>query len=101
MVQIPMSLDGVRGRMGPPARTRILALAAGVAGEAAPTRADAVADELSERYGRGFDIDAEPTRDGVPARASFEAAGSGVEYATYAQVGATLDNMLGASLGSA
>jgi transcriptional regulator with XRE-family HTH domain len=48
-----------------------------------------VAAELSARYGeygREFRILAELTREGVPARALFEAANSAAEFATYAEV---------------
>ncbi|WP_430755428.1 toxin glutamine deamidase domain-containing protein [Mycolicibacterium septicum] len=48
--------------------------------------AHGVADELSERYGRTFRVDVEPTRTGVPARALYEAVGSASRFATYGQV---------------
>ncbi|WP_322786874.1 toxin glutamine deamidase domain-containing protein [Mycolicibacterium septicum] len=49
-----------------------------------------VADRLSERYGRDYRVDVEPTRTGVPARALYEAVGSSSRFATYAEVEQTL-----------
>ncbi len=52
--------------------------------------AHGVADALSERYGRTFRVEAEPTSAGVPARALYQAVGSASRFATYDQVTQTL-----------
>nr|WP_231395961.1 toxin glutamine deamidase domain-containing protein [Mycobacterium sp. URHD0025] len=52
--------------------------------------AHGVADKLSERYGRPFRVEVEPTRTGVPARALYEAIGSSSRFAAYDQVEASL-----------
>ncbi|MFV8161889.1 toxin glutamine deamidase domain-containing protein [Mycobacterium sp. 134] len=49
-----------------------------------------VADRLSERYGRDYQVDVEPTRTGVPARSLYEAVGSSARFATYDEVEQTL-----------
>ncbi|MGV0781624.1 toxin glutamine deamidase domain-containing protein [Mycolicibacterium sp. XJ775] len=48
--------------------------------------AHGVADALSERYGREFQVAVEPSRTGVPARELYEAVGSASRFATYDQV---------------
>ncbi len=58
-----------------------------------PDCAHRVAGQLSDRHGRDFHVDAEPTRSGVPARALFEAANSGSEFASYARVKNDLEGM--------
>jgi glycerophosphoryl diester phosphodiesterase len=52
-----------------------------------------VTGQLSARYGRDFHVDVEPTPSGVPARAVFEAANSGSEFASYAKVKEKLESM--------
>nr|WP_234712904.1 alpha/beta hydrolase [Mycolicibacterium komanii] len=57
-----------------------------------PNCAVAVADELSTTFGRDIRLDVRPSRRGVPARELFQALGLDAQFATYADVEATLRN---------
>src|SRR5262249_22319502 len=45
-----------------------------------------IAGAASARYGLDVTLDTEPSESGVPARALFEAFGSGAQFATYADI---------------
>lgn len=55
-----------------------------------PNCAQAVADRLSQRYGRPFTLDTRPTWRGVPARSLFQAAGVDAQFADYDEIAARL-----------
>ncbi|MGV0744126.1 toxin glutamine deamidase domain-containing protein [Mycolicibacterium sp. XJ870] len=52
-----------------------------------------VAEELSVRYGRDFNVDAPISPRGVPARSLFEAVGSAARFGSYSEVEATLQRL--------
>lgn len=55
-----------------------------------PNCAESVASDLSDRYGRPFELPTKPSRKGMLARALYEAVGTDVDFTTYEEVRARL-----------
>ncbi|MGV0809475.1 alpha/beta hydrolase [Mycolicibacterium setense] len=51
------------------------------------------ADDLSSHFRKQFQVDGQPTATGMPARALYQAVGSRADFATYAEIEATLRGM--------